>query len=158
MRSLGAVGRACAMALLCTLVMFAGEAATCQEIRVLLIRPVNAKVAVPTDALRTFKQAILDAVPDVAFVPTVKEATDLIELTRYTWSLDEEYGVSQTWEFYFRPLDQPEDPPIGRARPGAFIFVVGGKTLAESTQAAADRLRDKLRTLLLPRFRPFVLK
>ena len=154
MRSFGPVGRTCVMAVVGTLVILAGEAATCQEIRVLLIRPVNAKVVVPPDSLRTFKQAILDAAPDVGFVPIMKEATDLIELTRYTWSPNETYGVSQTWEFYFRPLDQQED--AGRARPGIFIVRVAGKTLAESTQASGERLRDRLRTLLLPRFRPVV--
>lgn len=81
MKSFGAVGRTCLVAVVSTFAMLAGEAATCQEIRVLLIRPESTK-ALPADALRTFKQAILDAVPDVAFVPTIKEATDLIEFTR----------------------------------------------------------------------------
>lgn len=45
-----------------------------------------------------------------------------------------------------------------RARPGNFIVMVGGKTLAGSTRASAERLRDKLRELLLPRFRPLVLE
>jgi hypothetical protein len=143
------------MAVAGTFVMVATEA-TCEEIRVLLIRPVNAK-ALPPDALRTFQRAILEAVPDVALVPTIAEATDLIELTRYEWSPDEEYGVSQTWQFYFRPLEQPEDPPAARARPGGFIFVVPGKTLAESTRASAETLRDALRQIL-PRFRPVVPK
>jgi hypothetical protein len=140
-----------------TFAMLAGEVATGQDVRVLLIRPETVQ-AVPTEALSTFKQAILDAGPDVALVPTVKEATDLIELTRYEWSPDTAYGVRETWEFYFRPLEQPEDPPMMRARPGNFIVIVGGKTLAGSTRASAERLRNKLREILLPRFRPLLLK
>jgi hypothetical protein len=147
MRSFGVVGRTCVMAVACTLVMLAAEAATGQESRVLLIRPLNA-MAVPPDALRTFQQAVLDAAPDVTLVPTIAEATDLVELTRYAWSPDEEYGVSQTWQFHFLALDQPQNLPMGHARPGGFVFIVGGKTLAESTQASVERLRDALRKLL----------
>jgi hypothetical protein len=149
MRSLGEVGRTFVVAVVALL---AAKTVTCEEIRVLLIQPESAKV-VPRDSLGTFKQAILGAAPDVTFVATIKEATDLIELTRYEWSPDEERGVHQTWEFYFRPLDPPDDLPVGRARPGSFIVMAGGRTLKESTQSAARMLRDELNKLLLSEFR-----
>lgn len=127
-----------------------------QEVRVLLIRPVDANV-IPTDALRTFRRAILEAGPDVAFVRTIAEATDLIELTRYAWSPDEEYGVSETWQFYFQSLDLSQDSLAGRTRPAGFILVGAGKTFAESTQASAKRLREVFHRILR-RFRPVVPK
>lgn len=155
MKRTGFVGRVGRPALATALVVLAPEAARSEEIRVLLIRPESA-TAVPADALRTFKEAILQAVPGVSFVPTMREATDLIELTRYKWSPNEEYGVSQSWEFYFRPLenprplDNPEGAPTGRVRPGSNVVIAGGKTLAESTQRATGALRDSLRRLFFP--------
>ena len=95
----------------------------------------------------------------MSLVPTLAEATDLIELTRYNWSPeDEKYGVGQTWAFYFRPLDMPDEPPRGPTRPGSYMVVGGGKTLAESTEASGERIRDVLRPLLLPPFRSVVPK
>ena len=111
----------------------------------------------PADALRTFKEAIRESAPDVAFVPTVAEATDLIEFTRYEWRFDTDLGVTQTWRFSFRPLDQPNDPPAGRARPANDMVTVPGKTLDDSTRASGERLREMFRGLLT-RFRPVVPK
>ena len=127
-----------------------------QSIRVLLIQSPKAR-AVPPDALATFKRAILDSVPNVTLVPTITQATDVIELVRYAWSPDEPYGVSQTWQYWYQPLERPDDPPSARARPAGFIDTVPGKTLSESTEASAQKLRARL-SELLPRFQPVVPK
>jgi hypothetical protein len=147
--------RSCIVALAGMLTIVAAEA-TCQEVRILLIRPEGGK-AVPSDALRTFKEAILDSARDVVFVPTVAEASDLIEFTRYEWAFDMNLGVTQTWRFSFRPLDQPDEPPAGRARPINYFVTVPGRTLDESTRASGERLREAFRRLLT-RFRPVVPK
>jgi hypothetical protein len=125
-----------------------------QSIRVLLIQSPKAK-AVPPDALATFKRAIVDSVPNVTLVPTITEATDVIELVRYAWSPDEPYGVSQTWQYWYQPLERPAEPPSARAKPAGFIDTVPGKTLSESTEASAQKLRARF-CELLPRFQPVV--
>lgn len=151
-----AILNGCVVAVASLFVMEA-RTATGQEIRVLVIRPTNAKEAVPADALHTFRQAILDAVPGVGLVATAAEATDLVELTRYEWSPDSKFGVTQTWQFFFHPLEKPDVPPTALAKPAGFVFVVPGKTLAESTEVSSEKLRRAFRQLL-PRFRPVVPK
>lgn len=146
--------RSCVAAVAGILTMAPAEA-KCQA-RVLLIRP-EGGTAVPADALRTFKKAIRESAPDVEFVPTLAEASDLVEFTRYDWGFDTNLGVTQTWRFSFRPLDQPNDPPAARASPVNFLVTVPGETLDDSTRASAERLRETFRRLLT-RFRPVVPK
>ena len=130
----------------------------CQEIRVLLIRPVDAK-AIPRDVGKIFRQAIRDAVPDIAFVTRVAEATDIIEFTSYQDDLltEGKQGVTSKWQYSFRPLVDPSDPPAARARPGNFGLIIHGNTRAESLEKSAEHLRTAMHTLL-ERFRPIVLK
>jgi hypothetical protein len=131
---------------------FAAEARS-QDVRLLLIRPVNAKV-LPAEAARAFKQAITEA-GSVAFVASMAEATDIIELTSYEWKVDGASGVSETWQFSHLHFPEPDDPPAARARPNLFFVMAEGKTLSESTQAGQEKLRDVLRPLLA-RFHPVV--
>ena len=128
----------------------------CQEIRVLLIRPADARV-VPPDVDQVFQQAIREAAPSIGFVTRVAEATDIIEFTSYDDDLLSEgkEGVTSTWRYSFRPLIYPKDPPAGRANPGNFLLVVRGDTRAESVSKSAERLRVAMRSLL-DRFRPLV--
>ena len=146
---------ACLTAVVSALLFTVGEA-TGQETRVLLIRPEGGN-PIPADAMRRFRRAIQDAAPDVLFVTTMAEASDLVELTRYSWSPQEEFGVSETWQFYFQSLDPSDPRAVGRERPAGFILVGAGKTLAQSSESSADRLRDAFHRLLR-RFRPVVPK
>lgn len=124
-----------------------------QDIRVLLIHPATSK-AVPADALQTVRQAILDAAPGVVLVRSAAEATDLVELTHYEWSPDDKNGVTQTWQLFVHPL-RSNDPQEPSARPSRFRFDLTGRTLAESTQASSERMREVFGRVL-PRFRRVV--
>ena len=104
-----------------------------------------------------YKRQILESLSGITFVSSVAEATDLIEFTRYAWEPDAKLGVVQTWQFYYRPLEQPYELAAARAKPSGFLFKVPGRTLAESTAASAEKLRDTMRHLL-PRFEPVVPK
>ena len=135
--------------------MLAGDA-RCQDIRVRILEPGDGK-AIPADALRTLGAAVVDSVPDVALVSSVREATDLIELVAYDWQVDDGPGVRESWDISFRPLDDPQAPPAARARPADLKVVVWGRTADECARKSAERLREQLRPLL-ERFRPVVLK
>ena len=147
----------CSMAVAAGLLM-TGGLVECQEIRVLLIRPPDAK-AIPRDVCQIFQQAIRDAVPDVAFVTRVAEATDIVEFTSYEDDLlvEGKQGITSKWQYSFRPLVDPSDPPAGRARPGNFGLLVHGSTRAESLSRSAEHLRTAMQGLL-ERFRPIVLE
>jgi hypothetical protein len=147
----------CSM-LVATGLLVTGGPVDCQEIRVLLIRPPDAK-AIPRDVGQIFQQAIRDAVPDVAFVTRVAEATDIIEFTSYEDDLlvEGKQGLTSKWQYSFRPLVDPSDPPAARARPGNFGLLVRGNTRAESLSKSAEHLRTSMHSLL-ERFRPIVLK
>jgi hypothetical protein len=147
----------CSMVAASGLLMSAGRA-PCQEIRVLLIRPADAR-AIPRDVGRIFQQAIRHAVPDIAFVTRVAEATDIIEFTSYEDDLlvEGKQGITSKWQYCFRPLVDPSDPPAARAGPGNFELMVYGNTRAESLGKSAEHLRTAMQRLL-ERFRPRVLK
>ena len=118
-----------------------------QDVRVLLIRSPDAR-AVPPDAWRTFRQAVASAAPGVTLVPSAALATDLVELMRYDWDPGGKLGVTQTWRFYYTPLPKPDSFGRTPARPHGHILIAPGKTLAESTELSAQRLRMTLRQLL----------
>ena len=148
-------GRGLLVAGFAGLTMLVSGDARCQA-RVLLIRP-EARTVVPADAVQTFKQAVFESLPDVRFVRTMAEASDLIEFTDYGWAFDEKLGVTQTWRFSYRPLDYPEELPSGRSRPINMVLTVPGETLAESTRLSIEMLRERFRRLLT-RFEPKVAK
>ena len=139
-------GKGALVACLCALAVFVASDARC-EARVLLIRP-EGGTAIPRDAVQSFRYAILRSAPDVRFVRTIAEASDLIEFTGYDWAFDENLGVTQTWQFSVRRLATPEDPASGRALPANLVLTVPGKTLAESTQVSIEMLRERLHRLL----------
>ena len=122
--------------------------ASAQDIRVLLLRSPDARAA-PPDAWQTFRQAIRDAAPGVTLVPSAAFATDLVELTRYDWDPGGELGVTQKWQFYYSPLPKPSAFGRTPAKPISYMLIAPGKTLAESTEESAKRLRMRLRQLFL---------
>jgi hypothetical protein len=139
--------RACILAIIaCTAPTLITQARG-QDTRILLIRPVDAK-ALPPEVARTFRLALTESARGVAFVPSVAEATDLIELTSYEWTLDGTTGVREIWRFSHLPLLAQDEGSASRARPLNILVVVEGGTLAESTRAGAERLREVLRPLL----------
>ena len=147
MTTLGICGRAgLAAALLSALPPFTGSG-TCQEVRVLVLRPAGAK-AVPTDVTKSVERAIAGALPGVVLVESLADATDLVELTEYQWAPAGDSGVRQTWRFAFRPLLPPGQPALSRAGSQNFVILTQGP-LDEGTRLATDRLRQTLSTLLV---------
>jgi hypothetical protein len=153
----GVLQSVCSIAVAGGLLMSAAPV-ECQEIRVLVIRPPDAK-AMPRDVVQIFEHAIREAAPDIAFVTRVAEATDLIEFTSYEDDMLEvgKQGLTSKWQFSFRPLADPEDSPAARARPGNFAILVHGETRDESLSRSAENLRVAMQRLL-ERSRPAVPK
>ncbi len=136
-----------------TFVLLAGEA-TCQE-RVALIRPVGVD-AISGQVRQRFERSIREAVPDVIFVTSIGDASAVVELARYAWSTEEEYGVRESWRFYYLSLDPSADVAAGRGR--QLTLIVGqGRTLAECGQDSSEKLRNAF-ARLLPQFRTWVPK
>jgi hypothetical protein len=122
--------------------------ASAQDIRVFLIRSPDVK-AIPPDAWQTFHRAIREAAPDVRLVPSAALATGLVELMRYEWDPGNELGVTQKWQFFYTPLPKPDGLGRTPARPTTHLLIAPGKTLAESTEVSARRLRMTLRQMFL---------
>jgi len=127
----------------------------CQEVRVRLI-VAEAPDAVSSHGITAFRNAVLDAGPDVSIVGALTGATDLIELRDYRWNPEDERGVCESWLFSYRPLNDPTGAHAASSKPADLGVNVCGHTAEECARKSAWMLRERLEPLLkhIPRIVP----
>jgi hypothetical protein len=118
-----------------------------QEVRVRLIIP-EVRTSVPADGLRAFRKAVLDTSADVVIVGSLRQATDLIELSEYKWEPNDERGVRESWRFSYRPLHDPVAIHAASATPVDVRIIASGDTAEACARTSALMLRDRLQPLL----------